>query len=93
MMLDAAEEPQQYKLSAHEFKALNAKQKGGYNFTLQVSKGKAVNNIKESLVAQDLLDVLQLSRKACELVEIATYEIMMDKQFVLHVNKMTNGTN
>lgn len=88
MMLDAAEKPQQYKLYAHEFRALNQKQKGGFNFTLQVSKGKAVNNIRDSVVAQDLLDMLQLSRKATELSEAAQYEIVMDKQFVLHINKM-----
>lgn len=89
MMLDAAAEPQQYKLFAHEFRALNLKQKGGYNFTLQVSKGRAINNIKDSVVAQDLLDVLQLSRKASELIEADPYEITLDKQFVLRVNKMS----
>jgi hypothetical protein len=90
MMLDAATaaEPQQYRMSAHEFRALNAKQKGGYNFTLQVSKGKAINNIKASVVAQDLLEVLQLSKKAIELIDEAPYEISMDKQFVLHINKI-----
>lgn len=92
MMLDAANEPQQYKLSAHEFKALNSKQKGGYNFTLQVSKGKALNNIKDSFVAKDLLEVLQLSKKASELINEASYEISMDKQFVLHINKMETVT-
>ena len=88
MMLDAAEKPQQYKLSAHEFRALNQKQKGGFNFTLQVSKSRALNNIRDNVVAQDLLDVLQLSKKASELSEAAPYEIVLDKQFVLHINKM-----
>jgi hypothetical protein len=88
LMVDAAVAPQQYQLSSHEFRALNAKQKGGYNFTLQVSKGKAVNNIKTSTVAQDLLEVLQLSKKATELSEASPYEISMDKHFVLHVNKL-----
>src|SRR5687768_3477152 len=92
MMLDAAAEPQQYRLSGHEFRALNAKQKGGYNFTLQVSKGKAINNIKTSIVAQDLLEVLQLSKKATELIEEAPYEISMDKQFVLHINKIASAS-
>ncbi len=87
MMVDAAGEPQQYKLSAHEFRALNTRQKGGFNFTLQVAKGKAVNNIRDSGVAQDLLEVLRLSKKGAELIEEASYDIVMDKQFVLHVNK------
>ena len=89
MMLDAADEPQQYRLSAHEFRALNEKQKGGFSFTLQVSKGKALNNIRDSSIAQDLLDVLQISRKASELTEADPYQIMLDKQFVLHINKMS----
>jgi hypothetical protein len=93
MMLDAANAPQQYSLSAHEFRALAAKQKGGYHFILQVSKGRAINNIKDSVVAQDLLEVLQLSKKASELSETAAYEISMDKQFVLHVNTLVASSN
>ena len=88
MMLESAAGPQQYKLSAHVFKAMNAKQKGGYTFVLQVSKGKAVNNIRDSVVAQDLLEILQLSPKATELSEQKPYEITMDKQFVLHISEM-----
>ena len=88
MMVDSLETPQEYKLSAHEFKAMNSKQKGGYNFTLQIWKGRASNNIKSSVVAQDLLGILQLSRKASELIDEAPYEIALDKQFVLHVSKM-----
>lgn len=88
MMLDAADEPQQYKLFPHEFRALNEKKKTGFGFTLQVSKGKAINNIRGSLVAQDLLSVLQLSRKAAELTDADPYEISLDRQYVLHVNKI-----
>ena len=88
MMLDAAGEPQQYKLSAHEFKALNSRQKGGYNFTLQVANGRATNNIKECLLAQDLLEVLQLSKKGSELIVESSYQISLDKQFVLHISKL-----
>ena len=86
-MSAAANEPQQYKLSAHEFKILNPKEKGGYSFTLEAFKGKAVNNIRTSAVAQDLLQVLQQSKRASELMNEATYELRMDKQFVLHVNR------
>jgi len=89
MMLDSAEAPQQYKLSGHEFRAMNARQKGGYGFILQVSKGKAVNNIRNSVIAQELLEMLQLSRKGLEMTEESAYEITMDKEFVLHVSKMT----
>jgi hypothetical protein len=89
MMVDSLNAPQSYKLYAHEFKAMNDKQKGGYNFVLQVSKGKAINNIRDCVIAQELLEILQLSRKASELIDESPYEITLDKQFVLRVSKMT----
>jgi len=92
MMINSNVEPQQYKMSKHEFQAMDAKQRGTYNFTLQVSKGKAINNIKDSVIAQGLLEVLLLSQKAKELSDAAAYEIMMDRQFVLHV-RVAEGIN
>ncbi|MBT1702825.1 hypothetical protein [Chryseosolibacter indicus] len=88
MLIESAAEPQRYQLSAHEFKALNSKQRGGYHFILQVSEGKAQNNIKESIVAQDLLETLRSSPKGSELIQGGSYEISMDKLFVLHVSKL-----
>lgn len=90
MMIDSTTEPQSYQLSNHEFKALNPKQKGGYAFVLEVSGGKAVNGLKDSVVAQDLWEILQLSPKATELISNAAYQFSMDKQFKLHVNKVNN---
>lgn len=87
MMIDCNDQPQQYKLSEHEFKARNPKHRGGYNFTLHISKSRAINRIKDSIVAQELLEILQLSRKASELTESADYEISLDKEFVLRVSK------
>lgn len=86
-MIDSAEGPQQYKLSKHEFTIINPKEKGGYSFSLNVFKGKAVNDIRTSIVAKDLLIILQSSKKANELVSTASYEFVMDKHFVLHINK------
>ena len=88
MMIDSANEPQSYQLSNHEFKALSPKQKGGYAFALQVSGGKAINGLKESVIAQDLWEILQLSPKASELILNSSYQISMDKQFILHINKV-----
>jgi hypothetical protein len=88
LMIDALEKPQQYKLLENEFRALNAKQKGGYAFTLQVGNSRVLNNIKDSPVAQDLLEVLQVSKKATELMSEGSYEFIMDKQFMLHVTKL-----
>lgn len=87
-MVASAEGPQEYKLYGHEFKGLNPKEKGGYSFTLQAHKGKAKNNIKNSIVAQNLLSVLEASKKASELMANDTYEFTMDKQFNLRITRL-----
>jgi len=87
LMTAAADEPQHYKLFIHEFKAAGEKVKSGYSFTLEVAKGKALNNIKNSAAAQDLLTMLQQSKRASELLNEASYELSMDKQFVFHVTR------
>lgn len=79
--------PQHYKLFPHEFKAVGQKEKSGFSFVLEASNGKALNNIKTSTVAKNLLQVLQQSRRASELMSEAPYELSMDKQFVFHVTR------
>lgn len=93
LMLDASAGPQAYKLFPHEFRGLNPKEKGGYGFSLVVSKGKALNNISTSVVAKDLLTVLQMSGKALELMNENAYEITMDKQFMLRINRKVEVVN
>ena len=87
MMSAAATSAQQYQLYGHEFKALSKKDKGGFSFLLEAQNGKAVNNIKKSKVAMDLLFVLQQSRTAQQLLSEAAYEFSLDKNFVFRVNK------
>lgn len=87
LMSASASEPQEYRLFPHEFQSLNPRQKGGYAFTLETFKGKALNDIRKSPVALDLLQTLQQSRRAVELMEEATFELSMDKNFILHVNR------
>jgi hypothetical protein len=87
-MLASEESPQQYKLSDHEFKQLNSKEKT-YSFELHAYQGKAVNNIKTSAVAQDLLSMLNTSRKASELMDNGHFEFKLDKQFMLRVSRLT----
>lgn len=79
--------PQQYKLFAHEFKAVGQKEKSGFSFVLEASQGKALNNIKTSTVAKNLLQVLQQSKRASELMSEAPYELSMDKHFVFRVTR------
>ena len=87
LMVNADKEPQQYKLSPHEFKALGQKEKTGFVFVLEAFNGKAQNKIGTSVIARDLLQVLQQSQKASQLMREATYQLSMDKQFVFHVSK------
>jgi len=86
-MADALEAPQEYKFQPHEFKDVNPKEKGGYWFTMEVYKGKAQNNIKGSVVAQDLLLILQKSGRALEMFETAKFEFTLDKQFLFCVSQ------
>jgi len=87
LMISSAEGPQQYKFSAHEVRTANPKAKGGFTFTLKFHKCNAVNDVRLSVIAKDLLRVLQQSKKASELSESSTYEFALDKHFVLHVIK------
>ena len=89
MMLAAAYEPQEYKLGQHEFKAMDEKKRGSFGFQLTVAGAKAQNNVKGSEAAQDLLSMLQLSRKGSELMQQHTYEIELDKQCVLRIRQVT----
>lgn len=95
MMLAAAFEPQQYKLAQHELHAMDDRKRGGFGFNLSLAKSRATNNIKDSEIAQDLLNMLLVSRKGAELLEQNTYEISLDKQCVLHVAqiKLDQSTN
>ena len=88
MMLEAADEPQQYKLMPHEFHAMDSKKRGGFDFSLNITRNKATNNIKGSEAAIDLLNMLQLSRKGSELLDSYSYEIVLDKQFILHISQI-----
>lgn len=87
LMIGAEKDPQQYKLSGHEFKAVGHREKSGFSFTMEVFENKSLTNIKASTVARDLLYILQQSQKATELMKSNTYELRMDKQFVLHVTR------
>lgn len=91
MMIDAENEPQTYQLSNHEFQALCTTKKGSFTFTLEVSGGRAVSGAKESVVAQDLWEILQTSPKASELISSSAFAFSLDKRFVLHVQKVISN--
>ena len=87
LMKDAAHGPQEYKLSNHEFHNVNSTKKGGFAFELKVFKSKAINNIRDSDIAKDLLLILGRSETATGLTENLVYEFTLDKNFVLHIKQ------
>lgn len=86
-MVDAAETAQQYTFYEQEFRRLNPREPNGYPFIMYVNSGKALNNIKTSALANDLLKLLQSSKTATVLMQRCTFEFMLDAKFVLHVRK------
>lgn len=86
-MIASSEEPQQYKLSKHEFLDSNNKRPTGYSFVLNAYQSKSENDLK-SLVARDLLYILKSSNKAGELMKDTSYEFKMDKNFVLEISSV-----
>ena len=87
LMVKSSDGPKEYQLYNHEFHDLNNKTASGYSFTLRMHKGKKVNDTKKSVLAQDLLNVLQNSEKAQQLGESALYEFQLDKNFILHIKR------
>lgn len=87
LMRDAAQGPQEYQFIPHEFRDLNPKERGGHAFKLEAYKRRAQNDIKMTVVAQDLMEILLKSNTAYELMEEAMYEFTMDKQFKLTVTR------
>lgn len=87
LMVDSAKGPQEYKFSNHEFGKPNVNKKVSYSFLLRVFKSRAVNDIRTSELAKDLLGILKQSPKATELMENIAYEFRLDKDFVLHISQ------
>ena len=87
MMIDADNEAQNYQLSSHEFQAFSGQKKATYNFTLEINQGKVVSGLKDSSIAQGLWEILQMSRKATELISKSGYNFSMDRTFILRIHK------
>jgi hypothetical protein len=91
MMVDAANGPQKYRLMPHELQAMDSKKKNGFAFSIQTSGRKATKSIKDSEIAQDLLNMLLLSKRGLELLESKSFEFAVDKQFMLHVSEVNTA--
>jgi len=72
---------QKLLMSKHEFEVVGEREKAGYQFNLEFSQGKVVNNISGSAVARDLRDVIYSDRSAKELISEGAYKINPDSLF------------
>jgi hypothetical protein len=90
LMVDACGTAQHYEFSSHEFTRVFPKNRAGLRFILYFHRSSALNNIKTSLLAKDLLGILRESHTAVKLGENSTYEFILDGNFVLHVRKNTS---
>lgn len=88
MMVASQNGPQQYQLYPHEFKVLSMKEKS-YSFTMRAFKGKALNRTHATANSLDLLMVLNDSKKATELMSENEFDFTLDKQYVLHVARVS----
>ncbi len=85
MMVDAQANPQEYKLFMHEVKSPGVKEKKGLAFTFKAFHGKPLSTLKDSVIANDLLYVLTLSKKASELMEQHTYQFTLTRDYRLQI--------
>jgi hypothetical protein len=92
LMVDAGGAAQQYEFSSHEFTRVFPKNRAGLKFILYFHRSHALNNIKTSPLAKDLLGVLKESQTAIKLGDSSTYEFILDRNFVFHVRK-NNATS
>ena len=77
---------QEYRLYAHEFKALGTRVQASYSFELQVNAGKVVNNINGSAIARELFEMLKQSESTNALLDQHHFVIKMGKDFKLKIS-------
>lgn len=86
LMQASSQGPQQYKLYAHEFRALS--KTPTFSFLLQMHKGRALNDIRKSKIAQDLMSMLKMSRQATDHMDKHAFEFRLDTHFMLNVARV-----
>ena len=79
---------QKLSMSQHEFEAVGEREKAGYQFNLEYSKGNVTNNISGSAVARDLRDIIYSDTSAKELISEGAYKINLDSNFILNIKKI-----
>ena len=87
LMTDSTNGPQEYRFYVHEFKALNDRERS-FSFQVEVVEGKPKRLLKQSRAALDLLEVLQQSEKASQMMADTAFEFSLDRNFVFHITRI-----
>lgn len=77
-------------MSKHEFEAVGDREKAGYQFNLEFSQGKVINNISGSAVARDLRDIIYSDSFEKELIFGGSYKIETLRLRRSRFNKTSN---
>jgi len=85
LMNDCLDRPQHHKLSYDELTSIDNEEENHLPFVLRVFQGDAINNIKTSPIAKDLLLILKRSQTANMLTDQFIFEFKLDEDFVLHI--------
>lgn len=89
MMQGELDSWQEYQFMNHELDALGKRPKGGYEFRMVLVDSKPVSSIRDSEIAKDFLNVLQLSQTGSALIASNRYEIFLDKKLMLHISRQS----
>lgn len=85
LMRQAIESPVQYQLSKHEFEVFGNRKLSNYDFTIKFKQGVVINDISDSAVARDLVEVLKTSKTAKELMTNRNFKISLSVSCLLKV--------
>lgn len=85
LLSNAIKGEQSLRLHKHEFEISGNRKESGYTFTLEIKKGRVVNNIKGSAVARDLYDILKGSEKIKSMFKETNFKITLGRDYILKI--------
>ncbi|HZY80353.1 MAG TPA: hypothetical protein VFE50_12575 [Cyclobacteriaceae bacterium] len=89
MMQGSLNEWQEYQFMKHELNTVEKKPKGGFNFRVIISMSKASLDSSNSEIAKDFIDMLRLSQTGSDLIATNRYEIVLEKNQMLRINRQS----
>lgn len=78
-----------FKTEKHRFEAIGDRKNAGYQFNLEIEKGKVINDIGGSSVARDLYAVLSSDINTKNLLKSGHYKFNMGNDFILKIHSFS----